>query len=260
MKITLSILIICISITCFAQWQESRQFEIEADKIALDELGNLYCSNENTFYKCNPEGEILYTYTNSFLGKIQSFDVSDPFKLLLFFNNFNQIVYLDNNLSELRTPISLDDLDLYEADAVCASHRGGFWVYLSGNSQLLRYNNNLQQAHQNNIIIEQEVNIENMYLMETAHFLILSLPPEGIFVYDGLGSFVKTIPAENAKFIQSEKQKLFYVEDNKLTICDLRTGKNEIIELPETNNLGVAYNNGSLYLLDSKKIRIFTKE
>jgi hypothetical protein len=260
MKFILSLFLIISCLIGFSQWKEIGQIEIAANQISFDEFGNHYYTINNTLYKCDSKGEVLKTYSNSFLGNIHSFDVSDPFRLLLFFSDFNQIIYLDNKLSELRAPISLDDLDLYEADAVCASHRGGFWAYISGNNQLLRFNKNLKLEQENYIITDKDIKTETVQLIETSYYLFLVLPPDGIFIYDGLGSFVKKIPSENLRYVHSEKQKLFFTEKNKINIYDLRTGKIETLELPIKEILGMTFNNNKLYLIDNKKIRIFSKE
>lgn len=260
MKFILLLLLISSSFISFSQWKEIGQIDITANQISFDEFGNQYYTSNNTLYKCDSKGNVLKTYSNSFLGNIHSFDVSDPLRLLLFFSDFNQIVYLDNRLSELRAPISLDDLELYEANAVCASHRGGFWTYISGNNKLMRFNNNLQLEQENYIITDKEIKTEHVQLIETSYYLFLVLPPDGIFIYDGLGSFVKKLPSENVRFVHSENQKMFFTEKDKINIYDFRTGKIETFELPITEISGMSFNNDKLYLIDNKMIKIFSKE
>jgi len=260
-KIYLLALLLIISISpSYSQWQEIKSINISTDNLSLDEFGHIYYSDNNTLYKCNEDGTKLKSYSNSFLGEINSYDVIDPLRLLLFFKDFNQIVFLDNKLSELRTPVSLDDLNLYEVVAVCASHRGGFWAYSSGNNKLVRYNNSLQLEQENYIITNKNINLDSVNLIETSYFLILSLPPDGIFIYDGLGSFIKKIPSKNVNFIQSEKQKLYFAENDKIQIYDFKTAKFESFELPITQINSFAIHKSKIFIADNKLIRVFSKE
>ncbi|MCK7537529.1 MAG: hypothetical protein MZV63_44530 [Marinilabiliales bacterium] len=78
---------------------------------------------------------------------IHSVDVSDPFRILIFYKGFNRIVFLDNKLSELLSNIQLNDLGYFHVVAAAASVRGGFWIYDTDFSKLIFIDKSLKAVH-----------------------------------------------------------------------------------------------------------------
>lgn len=66
--------------------------------IGYDGLENLYYIKDNVFYK-KKESQI-WQYKNLSLGKITKIDIQNPLNIVLFYENFNTVVLLDNQLSE----------------------------------------------------------------------------------------------------------------------------------------------------------------
>ena len=69
--------------------------KISADKfIGNDALGSLYFVKNNLLFK--NDHSILYEYKNLELGKPNRIDINNPMKIVLFYENFNAVVTLDN--------------------------------------------------------------------------------------------------------------------------------------------------------------------
>ena len=64
--------------------------------IGVDSFQNVYTLKGNAFYKNNQEN-----YQNLNLGEIFSIDIRNPFKIVLFYKNFNTVILLDNRLNEI---------------------------------------------------------------------------------------------------------------------------------------------------------------
>src|ERR1700690_3966530 len=99
-KIILYTFFIC---TAFAftdgQFILQQTIPAKADQITTDQLGNFYIIKNDVLEKYDLKGALTKTYNNKTFGKIDLVDASNPMKVLLFYKNFSQIVFLDNTLS-----------------------------------------------------------------------------------------------------------------------------------------------------------------
>ena len=68
--------------------------------LGYDAFGFYYSIKNNIFYKTSSR-EIL-EYKNISLGKITNIDLQNPLKIILFYENFNFVIVLDNKLNEIQ--------------------------------------------------------------------------------------------------------------------------------------------------------------
>ena len=69
------------------------------DYFKVDNIGNLYTVNGEELLKYLPSGKFFTRYSNLKLGNISSVDATNPLKLFLYYRDFQQIVFLDDQLS-----------------------------------------------------------------------------------------------------------------------------------------------------------------
>lgn len=105
--------------------------------IGFDGLGNNYYIKENVLIKQNEEKS--WEYKNVALGKITSVDYLNPLKIVVFYENFNTIITLDNQLNEVQK------LNLFEIDNTIFASKVGlasqdqFWIYNSLTQQVMLF-------------------------------------------------------------------------------------------------------------------------
>lgn len=102
----------------------------------------------DAIHRLNTAGEILATYSNRFLGAPTSIDPSDPFKVMVFFQQHRQIVLIDNKGVPIGKPISLSNLDVGEIWLACRSARGGIWLYNHNRHELQLTNPQINRIEQ----------------------------------------------------------------------------------------------------------------
>ncbi len=138
-KITLFFLIFQLAFV-YAQEQRIDAKLISSQKadfdlfVGFDGVGNLYYINKNILFK-KTENE-LWQYKNISLGKITKIDFQNQLKIMLYYENFNTIIILDNqlsetqkiNFSEIETPI------LVSAAGIASQNR--LWIYNSLTQQI----------------------------------------------------------------------------------------------------------------------------
>ena len=61
-----------------------KEYDIKADFISTDQLGNFYIIKNSELIKINADNNQTLRYSNNLFGKISSVDPSDPFRILIF--------------------------------------------------------------------------------------------------------------------------------------------------------------------------------
>ncbi|KPK85962.1 MAG: hypothetical protein AMS27_06190 [Bacteroides sp. SM23_62_1] len=222
-----------------------------------DPIGNIYIIHQNSIRKYNLRLDKLADYSNTYLGNITSVDVSDPLRILLYYKEFNQIVWLDNFLQELRSPIRLDDLLIDQVNLVCSSSQGGFWVYNRLNNQIQYFDATLRLIHES-INLQSLIGKQNPSCMiEKSSIVYLNVPETGILLFDRFGTYFQTLPVFSDKNLQVTDENIFYTRHNAFHKFNISTYTNTIINLPDTIDLkGVMMQQEYLYLF--KKDGIYT--
>ena len=116
-----------------------KNITFDADQfIGMDSFGFAYLIKNNLFVKTN--GKDAYEYKNISLGKISKVDIENPLKVVLFYEDFNTAILLDNqfnetnriNFSKSTTPIL--------ASGIGIASQNQLWVYNTLNQQIGLYN------------------------------------------------------------------------------------------------------------------------
>jgi hypothetical protein len=105
--------------------------------IGFDGLGNSYDIKNNVFIKQNETQK--WEYKNVPLGKITSIDYVNPLKILVFYEEFNTIILLDNQLNEIQK-LNLFDIDnTIFASKIGLASQNQFWIYNALTQQILLF-------------------------------------------------------------------------------------------------------------------------
>ncbi|MBC5836831.1 hypothetical protein [Flavobacterium muglaense] len=106
--------------------------------IGLDSMDHSYYIKDNVFYKKNQTA--IWQYKNVSWGQITKVDLQNPLKLVLFYENFNAVVILDNQLNEIQKINLSNNQDPIIANAIGLATQNQLWVYNSFNQQIGLYN------------------------------------------------------------------------------------------------------------------------
>lgn len=142
MKILFTFLFFLFSANVFSQ-QEPIQVEVintvllEADTfIGYDKFESIYYIKDNVLFKVKDQTSI--SYKNVSLGKISKVDLLNPLKIVLFFERFNTMVILDNqlneilkvNFSEIKNPILTTKIGIASQNQIWAFDEVTQQIYL----------------------------------------------------------------------------------------------------------------------------------
>lgn len=234
--------------------------EKKADWIEIDKMKHLYqIEDGHTLVKYSSTGEQLFVYNENNLGDIHSIDVSNPFRIMVYFYDFSTIVFLDRTLSETRR-FDLSEFDLPLTEVVAAASDNNMWLFDNDTYTLKKINN------QNQVVVEStdlalisDETIQPNRLIEYDNRVYLNVSDIGILVFDIFGNYIKTIEVLGLDYFQLYENQLFYVEDESLQSYHLASFFKQKIKLPilEPNLQQLFISQELLYINYQQKTNIY---
>lgn len=262
MRIILFILLF-ISTSVFSQGKYSliKTIETESDFFTTDNQSNVYVVKANELTKFNKDGKLLYKYSNKNYGNITFVDASNMMRILIFYKNFLQVVYLDNTLSANGETVSLDKIGFQQTQLVCSSHNNSMWIYDLQNFSLIRLDRNLEILQQtNNLNAIQNDTLQPNSILEYDNRVYLNNPRTGILMFDIYGTYYKTIPVKNATQFQPIGDWVYFREGKKVKAYNIKTTEEKEFEMPIPDFKSFRLELGILLLETDKSISLFSSE
>ncbi len=260
MRIILFILLI-ISTTAFSQGKYSlvKTIETESDFFTTDNQSNVYVVKANELTKYNKDGKLLYKYSNKNYGNISFVDASNMLRILIFYKEFLQVVYLDNTLSSNGETVSLDKIGFQQTQLVCSSHNNATWIYDQQNFSLIRLDRNLETIQQtNNLNALQNDTLQPNSILEYDNRVYINNPKTGILIFDIYGTYYKTIPVKNATQFQPIGDWVYYRVDKKVKAYNIKTTEEKEFEMPIPDFRNFRLEMGVLMLQADKSIVLYS--
>ena len=206
-----NLIIIVLLFSAFLNAQELHQ-GFKGNSLTTDQFGYYYEISDTEIIKFTEKGEVYRTYSNNVLGVIANVDVTNPYKILVYFRDFTKILILDNFLAPTSEVIDLTEIDLDATTLVCRSYNDGAWYYNALNFELIRKNQELQTTNSSgNLANLLGKNIQPNYLLEYNNRVYLGDTKNGILVFDNYGTYLKTIPLFNLNSFQVKDKFILYV-------------------------------------------------
>lgn len=102
-----------------------------------DNLGNSYYLKNNVLTKI--QKTTTFEYKNIALGKLSRIDFENPLKIVLFYENFNTVVTLDNQLNETEKINFSENITPIVASATGMAAQNQLWIYNALTQQIGLY-------------------------------------------------------------------------------------------------------------------------
>lgn len=196
--------------------------------LGYDSFGFYYTIKNNVFSKINTRDTL--EYKNISLGKITKVDLQNPLKIVLFYENFNTVIILDNQLNETqKINFSKREIPIV-ATAIGIASQNQLWIYNSMNQQLGLYD--YLNKEYKTISVPFTESIKN-YSSDFNLFHWVD-NKNNWYVCDIFGKIISKgiIPDFDSIAIINESQ-FIYSKDSVLILQDLEKGKKTEIEISE---------------------------
>ena len=260
---TLLFIILFISSNCFSQSKYSliKSIEIESDFFTTDNQSNVYAVKANELSKFDKKGKLLYKYSNKNFGNITFVDASNMLRILIFYKDFLQVIFLDNTLSANGEIISFDKIGFQQVLLVCSSHNSSMWIYDQQNFSLIRLDKNLEKIQQtNNLNTLLNDTLQPISILEYDNRVFLNNPQTGIFIFDIYGTYYKTVPVKNTSQFQPIGEWIYYLIDKKIKAYNIKTTEEKEFEMPMTDFKNFRLEMDVLMLQSDKSISLFSSK
>lgn len=194
--------------------------------VTMDSFGYYYYIKSNVFYK--QKDNELFQYKNLSLGKITRVDLQNPLKIVLFYEAFNTVITLDNQLNETLAVNFSKSQNPIVASAAGLASQNRLWIFNSLQMQLGLYDftkQNLQplaQPFQNPIRFYQ-TDYNRFYWIDS---------DQTVFFCDVFGkiSTLGKIPSfDSVQLISNDLA--IYQSDNQLYCYFFKDKKSSIIQI-----------------------------
>lgn len=174
-------------------WTELQRIETEADRFIVDNLSNIYTLSANTLckYSANSDYKSKICFSETELGKISHVNADNPHNIVLFYNEFQAVRFLDNKLTpKSNSEYYLSHYEIEEATAVCTSKEGGIWVFDNISKQLIHLNSDFEKTKESqafDLLFECDYN--PVYMLEHGNSLYVNTLENTLLRFDNYGNF-----------------------------------------------------------------------
>lgn len=200
--------------------------------VTTDKLGQVYIVNtDDELLKYNAQGEQQFVYFDRTLGSISYIDATNPFQVLVFFEDFQTVVWLDRTLNPI-SKMNLSDFGFFQLNTIGVASDNRLWIYDNTTFQIKKIDN------QGEIIIESlelnnlTNNLNPNFIIEKNNRIYLNNPKTGIFVFDNFGQYIETIPFTDLTTFQIMDNQLWYQKATTYHSYHFQTLQKQVVDLP----------------------------
>jgi hypothetical protein len=211
--------------------------------------------------KYDRAGQLQKTFSNKNYGTLTSVDVSNPLRIVLYYRDFNRVIFLDNMLSRIGDDLVLETLGLPTIHAVASSHDNGLWLFTEQNSELIRLNRNLQIENRSGNLAEITGKSSSPdRMLEKGDHLYMHCPGSGILIFDNFGTYWKTIPVVDEVHFQSADNDLVWFNGRTISFINIKTlEKGEYSEPSDSTALDMRIENEAVYVLKKDSVLVYDR-
>lgn len=165
------------------------QIEVNTRLAEVDNLGRLYVVDDrNRLINYKPDLTEQYQFADKKSGLISTIDVTNPLRIIVFYDDFNKINILDNTLSLITDVVLVDKFA--DVSAAAVTNDGNLWVYDPVQFKLIKIDDSgskiLETSNVNDFGM-QYVKIES--IREKGNYVVLCDKGQGFYIFDNLGQY-----------------------------------------------------------------------
>lgn len=226
----------------------------------VDVLDNLYViTDANQLIKINANGDSVASFNDvKKYGNPSFIDVSNPLKILVYYQGFSTVVILDRLLT-LRTSINLRKMGLFSVKALATSYDNNIWIFDEQDMKLKKIDNDgntLMETTDWRQLFDPVPSPSQ--IIDADNFVYLYDENKGFAIFDYYGSLKSSLPFLHWKNIAISRNVIYGFDNNVLYSYQLNTLTLKQYKLPDYfNNYSIIKaTNGKVYLLKSDGIEI----
>lgn len=266
-KLSAILVIICfLSVATIAQTDTTfkliRVLKGDIAAFTVDNLDNVYIlDNRNQLKKYNSNGDSVAVFNDvKKYGQVTYMDVSNPLKVLLYYQNFSTVVMLDRVLN-IRNIVDLRKQNIFRAKAIGQSYDNKIWVYDELENKLKKIDEDgklLQETPDFRLLLGQALSPLKIFDENKYVYLYDSL--YGVYVFDYYGALKNNIMIQRWNNFKVAGKYIFGSKSDTLYRYEISTFQYDDWKMPEEIYRSRSFNFSAsrLYALKNDGIEIYS--
>jgi len=228
----------------------------------VDNLGELYIINtDNQLKKYNERGDSVGVFNQvTKYGKLSYVEAQNPWKAILFYQDYLTIVLLDKYLNVL-TNINLRNQNIFRVKAVTTSYDNNIWLFDEQDNKLKKIDNggnNLFESVDFRLLFESVPTPRK--IIDYDGFVYLYDPEKGLYTFDYYGSFKNKLRFLHWTDIGIIDKQIYGFDNNHLYRYTPPFPDVKKYNLPPSleNNNSIKVSNHRMYVLKNQQLEVYS--
>lgn len=203
--------------------------------ISIDRMDNIYLTDQkNNVHQFNATGRLINTFSPPRTGHIANIEAWNAMKIMLFYDDQQQITFLDRFLNNIGTIRLRDITDNALIKVATTSANDQLWLFNESEFSLLKYNpvtSDIVSKTQLNLTFDRK-KTDIRYIREYQNMVYMVDKTTGIYVFDNLGNYKKTLPFAELSYVGFKGDELYYLTGGRLHFFNLYTFAERTYDVP----------------------------
>src|SRR5665213_2948012 len=239
-----------------------QQIPFPVSAFSVDNIGELYLITPgNQLKKYGPKGDSVGVFNQvTKYGKLTYVNAENPWKTILFYQNFSTIVLLDKYLDVI-TSINLRMQNIFRVQAVTTSYDNNIWLFDE-------QDNKLKKIDDNGNILSETVDFRLLFdsapdpkkIIDRDGFVYLYDPEKGVYIFDYYGSFKSKLTFLNWTDIEVFGKTIYGFDSTNVYKYTPPVPDALAYKLPPElqNNTSVKLANHKIYVLKNNRVAVYS--
>ncbi|MDQ6763376.1 MAG: hypothetical protein M3015_12220 [Bacteroidota bacterium] len=241
-----------------------KKIEYPISSFTVDNLGELYLINiDNQLKKYNEKGDSIGVFNQvTKYGRLTYVEAQNPWKAILFYQNYSTIVLLDKYLNVL-TNINLRKQNIFKVRAVTSSYDNNIWLYDEQENKLKKIDdtgNMLFESVDFRLLFDSVPTPKK--IIDADGFVYLYDPDKGLYIFDYYGSFKSKLTFTGWTDVMVIDKSIYGFDEKNLyqykpPLPDI---KKYLLPQALQQNTSLKVSNHRIYILKDQQLEIYSMQ
>jgi hypothetical protein len=239
-----------------------KSINLPISSFTVDNIGALYLiTTGNQLVKYNEKGDSAGVFNEvTKYGKLSYVDSENPWKTILFYQNFSTIVLLDKYLNVVAA-LNLRKQNIFRVRAVTSSYDNNIWLFDE-------QDNKLKKIDDNGNILSETVDFRMLFdsvpdpvkIIDRDGLVYLYDPQKGVYIFDYYGTFKSKLTFLNWTDIEVFGKNIYGFDIKNIYKYTAPLPDVVTYKLPTElqNNTAIKISNRKVYLLKNEHLQIYS--
>ncbi|MBL0026934.1 MAG: hypothetical protein IPO98_18960 [Saprospiraceae bacterium] len=236
------------------------QIQVKPFMAEVDNLGRIYVvDDKNRIINYKPDFTEQYRFADKKSGFISRIDVSNPLRIIVFYDDFNKVKILDNTLSII-SELDLGD-KFSDVTACTVTNDGNLWIYDPVQFKLIKIRDNGSVIFESSNVNDFGMTDVQIYdIREKGNYVVLCDKQKGFYIFDNLGQYQYQYEASDIKHFQFDGRNINYFTGTGMKSYSVKFKERMLIGTPFASGKPglkyVIYSGGDFYEINENGINV----